>query len=196
MLNLLVIVMTSFVIYISFKMYLETQESEVDLVESKHDNRKYLVLNLPNKEEAAILLSLIREKMVLLVHYLNNKYPKDPRIDRLLLRFNPDRMSESSPTSVYTSYSVNKGEKIMFCLRQRNEEENILDLNTMVFVALHELAHIMTESIGHTQEFWENMKFLLKNSISKDLKIYQYRPYHREPKKYCGTLISDTPMRI
>ena len=33
------------------------------------------------------------------------------------------------------------------------------------FVALHELSHVMTVSVGHTQEFWENFKFLLKEAV-------------------------------
>ena len=33
-----------------------------------------------------------------------------------------------------------------------------------MFVAIHELAHIMTESVGHEPEFWDNMGFLLEKS--------------------------------
>ena len=47
--------------------------------------------------------------------------------------------------------------------RMQNEiledENKLIDENTLMFVALHELAHIATESIGHTKEFWANFKF-------------------------------------
>jgi len=66
----------------------------------------------------------------------------------------------------------------------------------MIFVAIHEIAHIMTESVGHTDEFWENMRFLLAIAMSDDLQIYHYQPYHVEPKAYCGTMISDTPLKL
>jgi len=39
----------------------------------------------------------------------------------------------------------------------------------MLFVAIHELGHLMTKSIGHNTEFWDNMRFLLKEAISANL---------------------------
>ena len=39
-----------------------------------------------------------------------------------------------------------------------------------MFVAIHEIAHIMTLSVGHTEEFWNNFKFLLENAV--ELNIY------------------------
>ena len=67
-------------------------------------------------------------------------------------------------------------------------------MNTITFVALHELAHVMTVSIGHTQEFWDNFKFLLKFAIAEG--FYNYHPYHQQPMKYCGTMITDTPHKL
>jgi predicted metal-dependent hydrolase len=180
----------------TIRMHLENQSADVDYVISKHDQRKYLVRNLKDKDDAAKLLSIIREKLLGLIAHLKKMYPDDPRISRLQEKFDPDQLSESSANSSYTSYSVNKGEKIVFCIRQRDEQENLLDLNTMIFVAIHELAHIMTESVGHTHEFWDNMKFLLNHAMTDEVKIYQYQPYHRQPKPYCGTLISDTPLKL
>lgn len=195
MLNLLVLLIIIFVVFMSVRMHFDTQLSEIDFVESKYDHRKYLVRNLPNKHEAAELMSLIRQRLVKLTDYLKNKYPNDDRIRRLCENFDPNQISEKSHESEYTSYSVNKGEKIVFCLRQRDETEQLMDINTMIFVAIHELAHIMTESIGHTHEFWDNMKFLLQNAMVSELKIYQYQPYHKIPKTYCGTQITDTPLK-
>ena len=60
-----------------------------------------------------------------------------------------------------------------------------------MFVALHELAHVMTKSVGHTEEFWSNFRYLLKNSIK--LGIYKYQDFRKKPVKYCGITITDTP---
>jgi hypothetical protein len=130
------------------------------------------------------------------VKYLSKTYPTDKRVARLREKFDPDQLSEGSADNGYTSYSVNKGEKIVFCMRQKNEMEELMDMNTMIFVAIHELAHIMTESVGHTKEFWDNMKFLLGNAIHQEVGIYTYQPYHTNSKQYCGTMISDTPLKI
>jgi len=201
MLQLLILIIIIFVVFFSFKMHMENQSNEVDLVTSKYDQKKYLVRNLPDKEKAAELLSMIRERLTRLVEYLDNKYPTDSRIVQLTEKFNPDHITESSMDSAYTSYSVNKGEKIVFCLRHRDadeteEQENLIDINTMMFVAIHELAHIMTSSIGHNKEFWDNMRFLLDAAMSNDLKIYRYQPFHLAPKPYCGITISDTPLKM
>jgi hypothetical protein len=139
---------------------------------------------------------VIRENLLKLIAHLQKQYPNDSRVSRLHHKFDPDQLSESNSGSGYTSYSVNKGEKVVFCIRQRDDQEQLLDLNTMMFVAIHELAHIMTESVGHTQEFWDNMKFLLGVAMTDELKLYHYQPYHLEPQAYCGTLISDTPLKL
>ena len=194
--ELLVLIITIFVIFMSIWIYKEGRSEEVDYVVSQYDKRGYLVRNLPDKDKAAELLSQIRLKLELLISSLKKKYPNDDRITRLYEKFDPNRMSEASANSAYTSYSVNKGEKIVFCLRQRDDKEHLMDINTMLFVAIHEIAHMMTKSVGHTPEFWDNMKFLLVNAIAKDVKIYEYQPYHEKPQPYCGTVISDTPLKL
>ena len=60
-----------------------------------------------------------------------------------------------------------------------------------MFVAIHEIAHIMTLSVGHTEEFWNNFKFLLENAV--ELNIYTPVDYKKEPEGYCGMNITDNP---
>ncbi|MEO0236689.1 MAG: Wss1p-related putative metallopeptidase [candidate division WOR-3 bacterium] len=193
--NLLVVFLTLLVIFVSLKIIYDNGQREVDLVKSEYDQRYYLVRNLKDKDRAAYLLSMIRSNLVKLIDHLKYNYSNDERVDRLLKRFDPDQISENSAEGFYTSYSLNKGEKIVLCLRQRNSDEQLVDLNTMMFVALHELAHIMSESVGHTPEFWSNMTFLLKIAMSEPVRIYQYEPYHQQPQEYCGIIIQDTPLR-
>jgi predicted metal-dependent hydrolase len=115
-------------------------------------------------------------------------------LKRLVDNFNSDNFSENTPDSKYTSYSVNKGEKIVFCIRDKNENETLVNENIMMFVSIHELAHLMTKSVGHGPEFWTNFKILLKIAIDNNL--YQYIDFNRKPEPYCGTKISDTPLKI
>ena len=67
-------------------------------------------------------------------------------------------------------------------------------MNTILFVAIHELAHIMSESKGHTTEFWNNMNYLLKAAIN--LGIYQEVDYKQNPINYCGMEINNTPLNM
>ena len=111
---------------------------------------------------------------------------------RLVKRFQPNNITEGSSNEKYTSYSVNKGEKVVFCLRSRDKKEQLVKENTMMFVALHELAHIMTVSVGHTEEFWDNFRFLLKRAIA--LGLYTPEDYENKPVDYCGIKITNSPL--
>jgi len=142
-------------------------------------------------ELAANLLASVTEKCKNLVKYMGEKHPDDPRVIKLVKGFNPKSISETLPTSELTAYSENKGEKIAFCLNTTKEGNKLIDLNTLTFVALHELSHIMTTSIGHKQEFWQNFKFVLENA--KEANIYQPIDYKKKPQEYCGMTINDNP---
>jgi hypothetical protein len=186
-----------------FYVYLENKASDVTYVPV--NKIEYLVRNLPDKEEAALLLSKIRSNCSKIVESLfiemNNKktkFDEETRkgIKRLKKNFKPNNISESSPGNAYTSYSINKGEKIIFCLRQKGgiDSNKLVDINTMMFVAIHELGHLMTKSIGHTTEFWDNMRFLLKKGI--ELNVYEHINYGKFPEDYCGIKITDTPLTL
>ena len=179
-------------------LYLETKALKVTYVESMIDNKKYLVRDLPDKQNAADLLAQIKNKLSNLTTHLDNNKEKEEfngrkdGIERLNKNFKPDNISESSPGNSYTSYSINKGEKIVFCIRAKRQSNKLMDINTMMFVAIHELAHLMSKSIGHTSEFWDNMKFLLE--IAVQLGIYKKQDFNNNPVDYCGMKITDTPL--
>jgi hypothetical protein len=186
--NFFIIAVIIFIIYIYFK----NNQYEVKYVKSPVNNKTYLVRSLPDEKQAADLLANIGDKLSELRDYLELRYPEDDRVERLVHKFNPDNLSEGTPDSKYTSYSVNKGEKLVFCLRSKDETEKLVRKNTMMFVALHEFAHICTVSIGHTEEFWDNFRFLLKEAI--DLGIYKKQDFASKPEDYCGMKITDSPL--
>ena len=175
--------------------HLETKSLDVKYVKSKIDNNVYLVRDLKDKEEAANLLATIRNNLTKIVEYLKNNIDLDKKseIDLLIKNYRPEKISESSPNNSYTSYSINKGEKIVFCLRSKDYKNTLVKEEIMMFVAIHELAHLMTESIGHTPEFWENMKYLLR--VGKKLNINLKTNYNSQPVSYCGTKITDSPLK-
>lgn len=162
-------------------------------VRSKIDGHMHLVKDLPDKEEAADLLAELKIKLTRFRDILFKNIDEHIGINRLIYNFNPNNIIESTHNK-YTSYSVDKGKRIVLCMRERDNENKLVDINTLIFVALHELAHVMTFSTGHTDEFWKNFRFLLKKSINTG--CYIYEPYHTKPKKYCGTKITDTPFKL
>lgn len=190
--NELVTIIIILVCILSFFLHYESTYSQLTYVTSTLDGKKYLVRNKIDKQEAADLLAKVRINLDKLAEYLKKNHKNDIRIHRLIKNYKPEKLSESIPKANYTSYSVNKGEKIVFCIRSKDEKEELVSINTIMFVAIHELAHVITKSIGHTDEFWNNMKFLLKKSIK--IGIYHQHDYKNNPIPYCGTEITDSPL--
>ena len=180
------------VIAIIVSMYYETKQNDLIYNESTTDGRKYLVRNLPDKDKSSNMMAKIREKLVTIRDYMSTNHASDPRTDRLIKKFNPENIMETEKGSTYTSYSINKGEKLVFCLRSKDGKDTLTDMNTITFVALHELSHILTESIGHTSEFWKNFKFIL--TLGVKLGIYKKVDYSVNPKEYCGMKVTDSPL--
>lgn len=168
--------------------YIKEQFTEVSYIKSSVDNNKYLVRSEEDNKEAADLLANINLKLLELIEVLKQKYPNDERTKRVIQNYDPNALSESDESNKYTSYSVNKGEKIVFCLRMRNVDNTLVDLNTLTYVAVHELGHLATKEIGHLDIFWKNFKWLLE--IAAEHGIYNYVDYSQKPQPYCGIVIS------
>jgi hypothetical protein len=155
------------------------------------DGKKYCVRERRKLKLAADRLANTNKHMQALVHHCNEKYNNEDRINRLVSGYNPKKIYETLPTSKFTAYSQNKGEKLAFCLDTEKSGGQLIDMNTLTFVALHELSHVMTKSVGHTDEFWGNFKFLLKEAA--EIGIYDPIDYAKEPQRYCGMTITDNP---
>lgn len=180
-----------FVIGFIIKIYFESDMFHLKCIVSDEDGNTYCVRETPKLELVADLLARTTEKLKQLVAYLKDEFPNRENVKRLAEKFNPKKISETLPTSKYTAYSENKGEKLAFCTTTTKEGSKLIDENTLTFVAVHELGHVMTTSVGHTKEFWQNFKFLLKNAAK--IGIYQPVDYKKKPKNYCGMKITDNP---
>ena len=190
--TIFIVLMVGFILYICYKLYYESDMFQLKCIVSTVDGDKYCVRERDNMLPAVDLLAKTSERMTTLVNYVKQTDPTDERVRRLVKKFNANKIVETLPTSEYTAYSENKGRKIAFCLNKEKEDNNhLIDENTLMFVAIHEMAHITTVSIGHTQEFWDNFKFLLEKA--EQCKVYRPVDYSKENTDYCGMTISDNP---
>jgi hypothetical protein len=164
-----------------------------NLIKLKKGKHTFWVQNLPHKEQAVARMASIRSKLeTLLTRYRDNPATAaDPRIQRLLSNFNPNNLMEANMGAGTTSYSENKGDRIVICLRQKTKGYPFVDENTVMFVVLHEMAHLMTASIGHTPEFWANFRRLLQDAVSAG--VYTDVNYAHDPAPYCGIMIDSSP---
>ena len=184
-------IIVAFVAIFCLRIYYESDAFNLKCIVSNKDGNTYCVRERAKMELAADLLASVAEKMKRMVAYMAEKHPDDDRVKMLVKGFNPKKICETLPTSTLTAYSENKGEKIAFCLNKRKNETKLIDLNTLTFVALHELSHVMTKSVGHKQDFWQNFKFMLENA--KEANIYNPVDYKKAPQEYCGMNIHDNP---
>ncbi len=179
------------VVVICIKIYMESDMYNLKCIISNVDGNTYCVREKENMDKAANILAETNKRLKKLVNHCNEKYKDRENVNRLYKGFNPDKIYETLPTSKYTAYSQNKGEKLAFCLNKEKDNKELIDINTLVFVAIHELSHIASKSVGHTDEFWGNFRFLLIEA--KDIGIYKPEDYNEQSKRYCGTDITDNP---
>lgn len=161
--------------------------SEVEYVKSTIDGRSYLVLSLPDKQNAADYLADINKDIVRFIKYLRAKYPDDEDYQRLYNRYDPDKISEGSPDSNYTSYTVNKS-ALVLCIRQNDDRKTFVEKNVMMYPLLHELVHMQIIAIGHVPEYWVQFKKFIQEAV--DFGIYTRIDFKNNPTPYCGLVLS------
>jgi hypothetical protein len=154
----------------------------------------YLVRKLPDNQAAADKLGgITRSLQKLCDHCRGEQGEKKEGVLRLTKKFKPHRIIEHMPGNRYVAHSVDKGQELSICIRDKGTNQ-FMDDQVILFVAIHELAHIMTVSTGHTEEFWDNMRYLLGQASS--IGIYTPVDYAKSPVDYCGMEISSTPLRM
>lgn len=189
--DILFYIMILFILGIIIKLYFDSESYQLSCISSNVDGKTYCVRERDKIQLVADLLAKVSNKMQSLVDHMHNTYPDRENIQRLKKKFNIEKIGEILPTSKHTAYSENKGEKIRFCVTEEKDNNKLIDENTLTFVAIHELSHITSKSIGHNNEFWDNFSFLLKHAV--DIGIYQPIDYKKQPRKYCGMKLSDNP---
>lgn len=128
-------------------------------------------------------LAELERKGHLLVATLQAKYPNDPRVIRLAYRWD----GHLTPL-VNAGAGRTLGKRaISLCTRDLDR-----DPDTATLVLTHELSHICTESEGHTPEFWDNFRFILKEAVAAGL--YRYQNFEDTPVTFCGSKIESSPL--
>ena len=190
--QIFVVLTVLLVLYVSYTMYTES-DFQLKCVISDAHQKTYCVRERKMLGQAADLLAGVADKLDRLVKHMQTDYPNDEMVKRIVSKFDPSKIKETLPTSEYTAYSENKGEKLALCLNEKKEDADsrLIDENTLMYVAMHELAHVGTVSVGHGDEFWANFKTIIERAVDRGL----YRPvdYKKNNKLYCGMNLTDNP---
>lgn len=99
-----------------------------------------------------IIVCVVSLIIVIVYQIKENLEQYDPKIMEI-----KEKLTEVHPIarklrfySAKKSYTINK-EKVHICLRDENS--NYYNDNMLMYVALHELAHVLCDEIGHTEKF-------------------------------------------
>ncbi len=175
-----------------------------------------VVSSYKNDEDAARLLSHVNSQMIEFMRVLKKKYhlsevdedilehdhktevdfPNDTYqiVEHLLRNYNPDEFYENDPrVSTDTSYTINKGASMHLCLRNKLNPQQLANPNDLLFVLLHESAHIANyNDTGHTPRFWQVFKFILHEATLSG--VYTPTDYRSYPMVYCGLYVDYQPL--
>jgi hypothetical protein len=168
-----------------------------------------------NKDEAIRIMLECNARMIRLLAHLRRKYKigltdaecaaecqqwiaanwRNREIMRHLLRdFNYEAIFEHKPPpgSKSVAYSLDKGGTIMLCLREIESPHKAVDINTLMFVVLHEAAHVANyDEWGHEIHFWRVFKCLLLEAVA--IGVYEPEDYAKKPRTYCGFRLDHNP---
>ena len=188
---IILIIITKFKLFESFD---DVNEKLTKNITSGVDGNIYKIQEEFNdKFAAANMIAELNNIVLIFIKHLTKKFPNKMEIINLYKRYEPNNILEGTPnnTENNTSYSLGKGDKLVLCLRNKRSGK-LHKKNLLMFVVLHELAHLMSESYGHNAEFIKNFKFLLNEAII--VGIYKKEDYRLNPVEYCGMILNSTPI--
>lgn len=123
--------------------------------------------------------------LIIIVCYLCRKIreqfqQKDPLL--IMIRNQLSLLSPMAGSLQYfeddKSYTINKN-KVYLCLRDENKE--YYSMNMLMYVSIHELAHVICDEIGHTPKFHKIFSELLDKAVILGI----YDPSEPLVQNYC-----------
>lgn len=153
------------VLYLDLKSWIPRRDVQQVRYKSSINGQYYLVNDI-HPQLAANILSQIHESIRLLCASLSKHVVEDQAVFRivkaveegLVISENPKKF----PPGKQTSFSVNKKSIVMCIIDYKTNKA--FDNNTLMYVALHELAHIGDEKWGHTDTFKRIFRMLLREA--------------------------------
>lgn len=166
--------------------YVLHKPRDMVLVHSSVTGKTYEVRRRPDAQQVADRLATLEKTLHAFLRSGTEAIPGDARLATIRRRWDGTLAETEAREDV--AFTVDK-RSISLCLRDGNG--HLEDLNASMFVLLHELAHVCTQSHGHDPEFWESMKFLLE--LAERLGFYKYTQ-HTASSTYCGHSLGSSPL--
>jgi hypothetical protein len=200
-----IILITCYLTYIALVEFIYFRNSSF-LIYNVNDKNFKVLDNFNNYEYAGQLLYVVDDNLIKLINHITKKYYANDSLPnykkkhihnviyKLQKNYKSHTLKENFPEKpgIDVSFNINKGDHISLCLRDFIKPDVFHDINDILFVAIHELAHSCSKSYGHDDEFWYNFRFLLEEAV--DMKIIQNKDYAKYPVNYCSMKITYNPI--
>ena len=167
--------------------WLLARPGDMASVRSGATGRQYRVRRAPDSQGAADRLAELESRLHRLLEGAARLVPGDARVEAIRTRWDGTLSEVQAADEV--AFSLDKS-SIHVCLRDAGGR--LEDLNTSMFVLLHELAHVATDDYGHSPAFWDNMRFLLE--LAEQLGLYRYEDYGAGQVTFCGHPLGASPL--
>tara|TARA_Y100000768_G_scaffold388267_1_gene383134 strand:+ start:1783 stop:2331 length:549 start_codon:yes stop_codon:yes gene_type:complete len=151
-------------------LYYIVQDRKNNLVSLYYFSRLLFAIN-------KLIFNLDTKDKIYIKYYQKFNYLKDLLKKKIII---------SEASKLFNKTRTHNKNHIYLCIQHNNIYYN---LNHLKYVIIHELAHIICPEIGHTKNFYEINKFLLKEAVR--LNIYKSHNYITNPINYCGVLLNE-----
>ena len=160
------------------------------LVNSTINDKQYYVKSGDKETSAADTLATLENIMHDFADKMYDKqstYPIEKRryIKNLWRNCHKTTLEEADVYDNQNTYTINKGDKIVFCIR--TDQNTFYSINVLTYVLLHEMAHMGNRRFGHGDEFVKIFEFFLDEAAI--LGLYK-KIDPSNPEKYRGMIIA------
>jgi hypothetical protein len=194
-LGILVFIAIAIIIVLMINHHEEFNSKET--VKDGHFNLKYHIINDDDADKTAVIINDLNLFVIDVIDHLKvaiveNRIDDDHMyfVKNLVNKYNPMVVSEGNSDDSDTSFIINKGDKMVICVKNRNNEFH--DMSLLKFVTLHEISHIGSIEYQHESEFWDNFRWLLRFVVKE--RMYEPIDYGKYPIEYCKHVyLQDNP---
>ena len=148
----------------------------------------YFVKRGPGQELVADRLELLTRQMHELLDAADAMYPGDARIANVRARWT-GTLSETEQEGDI-AYSLSKMD-VRVCVR--SPRGGLEPINTSMYVLLHEIAHVATDTYGHMPVYWMNFRWFLE--VAEKLGFYKYQDFDAVQTTFCGHDLGNNVMK-
>lgn len=139
-----------------------------------------------NKKKAEMLMQINNIAHKIVDHMNNNNLPTKKVGSKTKQRFK-DTIIIEILESEGAAHTIGKT-RMTICLITNGKFNK---MNDCIFVILHELAHVMSDSYGHGEEFKQNFNFIIKLAVK--LGLWKDAEYEKNNVNYCGVKVTTSP---